>query len=148
MAIGQRQQFAGTHIQQWFGTPEVTMELINEQNVEVREADYDVDTGLELQYRDRFTIAANGAIWAGVWLTGQNGPRGWNNIDLDPKFPLQASHPFALIGRLDGKYTYIGDGVDRFYFGRGSRLSLRTNDDLPGNGSGAFHALVQQWRKV
>jgi hypothetical protein len=148
MPVGDRQQFAGPQYQMLFGSYNITMELIDEREVEIAESDFEKDTGIELRNQDRYTIAANGAIFAGVALTKENGPRGWNNIDPDPKFPLKGSHPYALIGRLDASYFYVGDGSDRLYFGRGSRLSLRTNDDKPGNGSGAFHAKVQQWRRV
>ena len=148
MSIGQRQELSGPHIERIFGVPNVVMEVIQEVDVSVREADYDVPTGVEVRYQDRLVLSASGQIWAGVWFTGANGPRGWNENSLDPKFPLTGSHPFCLIGRLDGRYFYVGDGVDRFYRGRGSSLHLRTNDDTPGNGSGAFTVTVQQWRKI
>ncbi|MBI2392807.1 MAG: hypothetical protein HYV09_24695 [Deltaproteobacteria bacterium] len=149
MPVGDRQSLSGAHIQRIFGTPEITGELVYENEVAVKESDYDVDSGAELRHGDWFTLSATGKIWAGVWLTGENGPDGWPNYDGDPKFPLRGSHPYALIGRLDGRYFYVGANLPtRFYTGRGSRLMLRTNDDAPGNGSGAFHVRVQQWRRV
>jgi hypothetical protein len=126
------------------------MELFGETtpSIEVRENQYDVDTGLEILPLDYLTFNAVGDIWAGVIFTGQNGPKGWNNIDLDPKFPLVGSHPYALIGRLAGRYFYVGQGLSIYYRGNASRLYLRTNDDMPGNGSGAFNCAVQQFRRV
>ena len=150
MPIGERRDFSGRHIQAIFGAPNVTMELIAETTpaITVEESSYDVDTGIEVRYLDRLTFNATGSIWAGVWFTGENGPQGWNNIDPDLKFPLPGSRPYSLLGRMAGRYFYIGRGQDLFYRGRDSRLSLRTNDDRPGNGSGAFQCTIQQWRRV
>src|SRR4051794_20610206 len=98
----------------------------------------------------------------GVWATGNNGPRGWDNVEYDTKFPYHGfsgtlplqtlgstppSHPFAVIGKLTN-YFFIGDQlapvrhfadpeIDRGY-NLEPRLILRTNDDSPGNGNGAF----------
>ena len=105
--------------------------------VAVNEGDRDVDTQIDVEYNDRLVYSANGEIWAGVWFTGLNGPQGWDNIDYSPKFPLPGTHPYSLLGRLDGRLFYIGRGFDRYYRGRNSRLFLRINDDSPGNGSGA-----------
>lgn len=143
----EEREFSGAHIEKLYHTSRITMELIDEQEITVPESSAGVDTGIELERQDRLVISASGQIWAGVPFTGANGPRGWNNVELDPKFPLIGSHPYSLIGKLDGRYFYVGDGVDRFYFGSGSRLMLRTNDDTPGGGSGAFTVLVQQWRR-
>ena len=76
----------------------MALKLVDSKMVEVREADADVDTHMVVQEGDTLIFHASGQIWAGVWLTGNNGPKGWNNIDNDPKFPLPASHPYALLG--------------------------------------------------
>lgn len=150
MPVGDRIIVSEPIISVLFGTPNITMELVNETvpPITVREADFDVDSGIEVRPLDRLTLNATGSIWAGVVFTGQNGPNGWNNIDPDPKFPLVNSHPYCLIGRMDGRYFYVGEGQEFFYRGNGSRLILRTNDDAPGNGTGAFSCTVQQWRKI
>lgn len=150
MPIGDRQTFSGPHIGAIFGSPSVEMELVGEAKpgIVVPESSFDVDTGLEIQPLDYLVFNATGLIWAGVWFTGQNGPNGWNNIDLDPKFPLIGSHPYALIGRLAGRYFYVGSGFSMFYRGQASRLYLRTNDDTPGNGAGAFSCEIQQFRRL
>lgn len=120
--------------------------LVAEQTIQVNERDFDVDTNLDIRTGDRLVISASGEIWAGVWLTGRNGPDGWNNIDLNPKFPLVCSHPYCLLGRLDGRYFFAGSGIERVYTGRDSRLFLRINDDAPGNGNGAFTAHIEVYR--
>jgi hypothetical protein len=112
------------------------------RNVTVRESDTWVDTGLVIEDDEELTITASGEIWAGVWLTEKNGPEGWKNIDNDPKFPLPGSRPFALIGRLKGRTFYVGAGHHSVMANGPGRLYLRTNDDLPGNGSGQFDAAV------
>lgn len=124
------------------------MTLIAQKEVEVRESSRSVSTNLDVRDGDKLLFEATGAIWAGVWFTGTNGPGGWNNITYDPKFPLTGAHPYSLLARLGGRYIELGSGLEYDYLpGNGliSRLSLRTNDDVPGNGSGAFHCTVRQY---
>src|SRR5215218_1722812 len=92
-----------------------TETLVVDKTVTVNESDFDVDTGVDVRTGDRLVVSASGQIWAGVFGTGNNGPQGWNNIDCDPKFPLPCSHPYALLGKLNGSYFYIGSGIDRIH---------------------------------
>jgi hypothetical protein len=95
---------------------------------------------------DRLVITASGSIHAGVILTGENGPRGWDWIDPSPKFPLPGSHPYGLLAKINTDYQYVGSGEQfKRPFANG-RLYLRVNDDKPGNGSGAFTVKIQVWR--
>ena len=151
MPTAKRKKFKGPHIKRLFGKNEVTLELINETEPPIIVGEGDDDdtrTGIQFRAKDRLVVTATGTIYAGVWLTGRNGPQGWNNIDHDNTFPLPGTHPFSLLGRLDGRYFYIGRGVDFFYSGNGSELRLRINDDTPANGDGNFKVTVQQWREV
>jgi hypothetical protein len=145
-------------------TPQITL-----GNVIVPESSYGVDTGLILLPGDTVTFAASGQIWAGVLLTETNGPDGWLDYasNCDPKFPLVCAPPYGLIGYLDndGGYFYIGaggGGVQPSWptlapdgsttnewpdppldlLAAPTHLMLRTNDDTPGNGSGAFHVNI------
>jgi hypothetical protein len=159
-----------TRAQTYQFTPEITL-----NNVVVPESSYGVDTGLILLPGDTVTFSASGQIWAGVLLTGTNGPQGWVDYaaNCDPKFPLVCAPPYGLIGYLDndGGYFYIGagggaaqppvptlaswgvDGRIGNYIDWPSppldllaaptHLMLRTNDDTPGNGSGAFSVNIQ-----
>lgn len=129
------------------GAP-VPMRVVYQDTFQVGEDTGDVDTMLDLQQGDMVEFSASGSIWAGVWFTGRNGPEGWNNIDHDRKFPLPGTHPYALLGKLDGRYFYIGTGFKRVYQGPGSRLYLRVNDDTIANGNGAFQCSVVVWRHV
>jgi hypothetical protein len=81
-------------------------------------------------------------------LTGGNGPAGWQtnpigvvNVDI---LPLPGGHPYALVGRIGtGDYFFVGDKLETVQRRRGGRLFLRTNDDMPGNGTGSFSARVR-----
>jgi hypothetical protein len=130
------------------------MSLIVDKWITVAEWQSDVDTNIMLKNGDWLDIQAQGSIWAGVWFTGENGPRGWVGWSAGSNSPLPGSPPFSLIGRTseDG-YFYIGDGLRRTYLnetlGPGeTRLWLRINDDRPGNGSGAFNVRILVWRNA
>jgi hypothetical protein len=113
------------------------------QTVIVREQDGDVDTKIDVPPGARLRFRADGSIWAGVQLTGENGPNGWDWTENSAAFPLHGtpeSHPFALLGKL-GDYFFIGDGKKlgtKVWNGPKRRLYLRINDDAPRNGSGEF----------
>ena len=115
----------------------------------IRESDTRVDSGLDVGPDEWLALTGGGEIWAGVWFTGNNGPQGWNSIDNNAAFPLPGSRPFALLGTLDSQNFYIGNSnatADRFTTPK--RLFLRTNDDVPGNGNGAFNCHAQVWKKL
>jgi hypothetical protein len=110
-----------------------------------------LDTNVRLKNGDWLDISASGAIWAGVWFTGTNGPRGWEGWTAGNDKPLPGSPPFSLLGRTseDG-YFYIGDGLRRTYqntsVGPGeTQLSVALNDNDP-NGTGAFTVHIMVWR--
>jgi hypothetical protein len=128
--------------------------VVEERWVDIRESERsDVDTGVILQPGDELSLAASGQIWAGVWLTGLNGPEGWTDrIETNPGSPMHSvpqAHPFALVGRYDDEsYFYVGPGISRRAYPRAEpkRLLLRINDNTPANGSGGFRCFVQVWR--
>ena len=124
------------------------LQLVSSKQVQVNEGDWDVDTHMQVHQGDTLIFHAEGQIWAGVWFTGNNGPRGWNNISNDPKFKLPSSHPYCLLGKLDTGYFYVGDYNRIDNAPDQGELFLRINDDLPGNGSGAFQCLVQVYRNM
>lgn len=111
-----------------------------------------VDTHLDIKPGDRVVIDAdpNARIWSGVWFTGWNGPVGWSNYDCSRKFPLNSfggcSRPYSLIGNLNGRYFYVGQRKEFTHQDGESRLYLSINDDVVGNGSGAFKATVKVYR--
>lgn len=152
----------------------------------VEENKQEVDTGIMIESGDIVEFSATGTIWAGVLLTGTNGPKGWNAPTFDSKFPLTGVPPFSLIGQIrslnslyysnwsngysdDRAWFYIGEtstyaypndanplkerygrksGETRIAHGSNGQLFLRTNDDTPGNGSGAFQVRIQIRRNV
>jgi len=126
----------------------MALQLVGARQVQVNERDADVDTHMRVNQGDTLIFHASGQIWAGVWFTGNNGPQGWNNIDNDPKFPLPGSHPFGLLGKLDTGYFYIGAYARIDQAMDQGELFLRINDDVPGNGTGAFTCLIQVYRNM
>jgi hypothetical protein len=127
--------------------------LVFDQWVSVAEsAQQPVPTGISLAPGDQVGLTGQGSIWAGVWLTGPNGPEGWvDYITTNPRFPLNStpdSRQFSLIARVQGEpWQYVGNGIPRrSYGGRGGPLELWINDDVHNNGSGAFECRVQVWR--
>jgi hypothetical protein len=116
------------------------------KQIEVREGDWDVGTAIQVIAGDTLIFQAWGQIWAGVWFTGNNGPRGWDNRDNNNKFPLPGAHPYQLLGKLDSGYFEIGDSHRIDQTPDQGELYLRINDDLPSNGNGAFQCMVQVYR--
>ena len=133
--------------------------VTNEYTVLVRESDAEINTQVPVYTDDRVTITARGTIWAGVWLTGRNGPGGWDTIDHNKKFPLPGSHPFCLLyklvptGQSAGNVSWKRLGphsgeppqsvLSFDWPGGATTLYLRTNDDKPGNGDGYFTCSVK-----
>ena len=133
----------------FFTTIHSSITVLADQTIDVPEKSSSVDTGIDIAPGNFFEFQASGSIWAGVWLTGENGPAGWNTVDHNSKFPLHTglnAYPYSLIGRFgqDGDYFYIGKGLSRTQFTGSSkkRIFLRTNDDSPGNGSKSFNCRV------
>lgn len=109
----------------------------------------DVDTGLDLFPGDTVDFSATGTIWSGVCLAGQNPAAGWNTISNNPDLPLSGTAPYSLIGKVGtGVYFLIGDSLSYTHRGQGGRLKLRTNDEIPGNGTGSFSVTVTVHRQV
>jgi hypothetical protein len=52
-----------------------------------------VGTNILLRNNDWIDISASGSIWAGVWFTGENGPRGWAGV-------LEMTVPFLEVPRF------------------------------------------------
>ncbi|HYG80204.1 MAG TPA: hypothetical protein VD861_07450 [Pyrinomonadaceae bacterium] len=103
----------------------------------------DVSTGITVLPGDRIQFQSTGSIWAGVWLTGQNGPDGWEAVNNDNSYPLPSARIYSLLGRLDGGYFYVGQNGEVRHSGSPSPLFLRINDNVPGNGSGQFTSRVR-----
>jgi hypothetical protein len=121
--------------------------IVIDKTVSVPEASAVVDTGIDLLPGDGIMIDASGSIWAGVWGTGSNGPDGWVGWSGAGK-PLTSAAPFSLIGSIgSGGLFFVGNTFESAPSLAGtSRLFLRTNDDVPGNGSGAFTVRVRVYR--
>jgi hypothetical protein len=87
------------------------------------------------------TVTPGGRIWAGVWFTGDNGPEGWTAA-APADYPLPGARQYSLIGRVSGQtWSYIGPNTVTFYNNSPypQYLYARVNDNVAGNGSGAFN---------
>lgn len=133
--------------------PEDQKQVVLSQTFRVRESDSRVDTGIDILPEDTITFNASGDIWAGVLLTGRNGPEGWNKVDHDQKFPLHIgldAHPYCLIAKIGelGNWMFVGRHKTYTHCidGMPGRLYLRPNDDSPGNArdiTGGFLCQIQ-----
>lgn len=114
--------------------------------VKVPESTYGVDTGIDVLSTDRVRIHGSGSIWSGTWFSPNVPPEGETGYPFNGNFPLNA-RIYSLIGRFtsDG-YFYVGRDVVRGGPTSTQRLSVRTNDDWPGNGNGYFQAEVRVFR--
>jgi hypothetical protein len=116
----------------------------------IGEGSTNVDAGVFLNPGQWLAMSGAGEIWAGVPFTGNNGPQGWNTFVADASFPLPGSRPYALIGRLEGGFQngYIGtsNATVGVPVSGPTRLFLRTNDNVPGDGSGAFQCKTELWK--
>ena len=101
------------------------------------------DTGKDVTTGHQVNIDATGdKIWAGVWFTGNNGPKGWSELaPLGGDWPKPGARKFSLLAKVAGKTYYVGNGTT-FTPSSGGRVYLQINDDVPDNGSGAFTAWV------
>jgi Subtilase family/Ig-like domain from next to BRCA1 gene/Peptidase inhibitor I9 len=114
----------------------------------IGESSTNVDAGVFLNPGQWLAMSGIGEIWSGVPFTSNNGPQGWNTIENNPSFPLPGSRPYSLIGRLEGfSNAYIGASNATTQSVSGpTRLFLRTNDNILGDGNGAFLCKTELWK--
>lgn len=126
----------------------ISAALVRETSVTVRESDHDVDTGIDINPGEWATISTTGQIWAGWWFTASNDPEGWDSIANNPNYPLPSARQYCLLGKLGSGYFYVGRSNNTMAdLTQTQRLFLRINDDVPGNGNGAFTCRIQVWKK-
>ena len=114
--------------------------------------------GFDVLPRDMVVIdAVGGEVWSGVWFTGRNGPRGWENWPApnDGRWPLPGANLYSLIGVFSDAITGIPQRT--FFAGNGVRclpaptsgrsfLRLGINDQWSLDNDGSFTARVTIWR--
>jgi hypothetical protein len=122
-------------------TPAAAQTLCMLHNDSVPEASSLVSTSTYLEPGQSVQITGGGEIWAGVWLTGNNGPEGWFNTSAPSDYPLPGAREYSLLARANGSWVYIGQG-NRVTNTSSTlaQLQFRTNDSWPGNGDLAFTA--------
>jgi hypothetical protein len=107
---------------------------------DVPESSYSVPIRTLRPY-ESMTVTPGGSIWAGVWFTGSNGPEGWSGTVAPWYYPAPGAREYSLVARLAGEnWRYVGNRATTFtnYSSSYRTLYARTNDNTPGNGSGAF----------
>jgi subtilisin family serine protease len=115
----------------------------------IKESDTLRDSGIDVGPNQWPAFFGLGEIWSGVPFTFNNGPQGWNSIENSSAFPLPGSRPFSLLGIVDNQTFYIGrSNALRTNFSSFKRLFFRTNDDVPGNGSGEFLCTIAIWNNL
>jgi len=101
-----------------------------------------------LHYGETLTVEPlSDQIWAGVWFTGSNGPEGWTNTSAPSFYPLPGVPQYSLIARLgNGPHQYVGAATRSFTNLKPNyvqRVRFKVNDDVPGNGAGAFKVVLR-----
>ncbi len=144
------------------------IEKVMDENFQVSESSSGEDTGFDVRSGDRLVITGGGKIKSGLFGQDWVFPDGGNQNDTRAELPLnqstlydktcagwfgarhRCSPSYSLIGVFGGhpRYFLIGSSYDSVYTGETSRLRLRTNDDAPGGGEGAFTADVQVYRAL
>jgi hypothetical protein len=60
---------------------------------------------------------------------------------------MMDKHPFALVGRVDGNWFYLGVGADFTYGGASDTLKLSVNTNNHGVGDGQWTVSVRVERR-
>ena len=113
----------------------------------ISEGSTGTDTGMDLGQDRWFAMTGAGEIWSGVPFSNTNGPHGWF-AEAGAGFPIPGARPYSLIGTIGSENFYIGVSGFKSHDSQSTRLFLRTNDDHPGDGSGAFTSRVELWQKL
>ncbi|HZI48834.1 MAG TPA: S8 family serine peptidase, partial [Pyrinomonadaceae bacterium] len=112
-----------------------------------------VETGVTIGQNNWMVINAGGQMNSGQFLSGPNGPQGWNAI-ANSSFPLPGTRPYSLIGWIYRPTL----NFDTFYIGQSfatpinrenveERLFLKTNTDNTFIASGQFNSQIQVWTR-
>jgi len=108
-----------------------------------------VDTGIRVRPGDTIHVRSSGQTWSGVVATGWVDANGWATWDKpgEAGFPMMKNHPFALVGRVDGNWFYLGVGADFTYGGASDTLKLSVNTNNHGVGDGQWTVSVRVERR-
>jgi hypothetical protein len=127
------------------GDVSIRQRLCPRQDVSIPEAASRVNAAT-LQPGERVKVEPDVAklIWAGVLLTGKNGPEGWLNYLAPSSFPLPGAPSYGLLANVGNGWRHLGASRATLQNRTGSprTLRFRVNDNVPGNGSGHFAAEV------
>jgi hypothetical protein len=121
-----------------------------EVNVDVGPRSGVVDTGIMVREGDTVALLANGEIWSGVLGTFWCGGQGWHSWEKPggKGFPMMDQHPFALVGRMNETWFYIGTGVEHRHRGTAGTLKLSINTNNYGVGDGTLKVKGKVRRRI
>ena len=144
--------------------PAVAQEtIVEDRNYTVEEFFAGVYTDLRIRRGDRVVFTASGTIWpAGRFnpFFPSTGPEGYPDSpdcgNPDSNWPAPCERKFSLLGRIDDQvaadnegWFYIGGGRELVYTAtQQGFLDLNHNDDVSGNGEGAFEVNVKVYRDI
>ena len=132
-----------------------TQTLRAEYNVGVCESHAgDFRLPYSVSHNDRVVVTAGSTIWSGVWGQPRWTPVGKTTSSLfdsmyadNARYPLPGAPKFGLLLKMDGSYWPTGTSYVRFATSSTAQnVSLRINDDVPGNGNGCFSVNVKVYR--
>ncbi len=109
------------------------------------------DTGLRDYLNPRGVVYPAGRAVSNWWpATGPEGypASGDGSCTANSNYPLSSARCFSLLGKLNGKYFYIGGSKDWVHQSSSDRLRMIVNDDAPGNGEGYFQVRIQVFRDI
>lgn len=103
---------------------------------------------------DRVVVTAGSTIWSGMWGESRWSPVGKTTSSLfnsayadNANYPLPGARKYGLLLKMDGSYWPTGTSYVRFATSdTAQNVSLRINDDVPGNGNGCFSVNVKVYR--
>jgi hypothetical protein len=133
-----------------------TQSLRAEHNLGICESQAgDVSLPFSVYRDDRVVVSAGSTIWSGVWGEPRVTPVGktsrmtiFDNMYADSGYyPLPGARKYGLLLKMDGSYWATGTSYSRFASSSTvQQVSLRINDDVPGNGNGCFSVNVKLYR--
>jgi hypothetical protein len=133
-----------------------TQTLRAEHNLGICESQAgDVTLPFSVYRNDRVVVTAGSTIWSGVWGEPRVTPVGktsrltiFDTMYADSGYyPLPGARKYGLLLKMDGSYWPTGTSYTRFAgSSTGQQVSLRINDDVPGNGNGCFSVNVKLYR--
>ena len=92
-------------------------------------------------------LDSRGMIWGGNVFVGRNSASGLPFSAAPGSFPVPGAPEFGVIARFAGGFFHAGRSFEAVINGADQPVTVRTNDDVPGNGDHQFLVRVQRFRE-